>query len=80
MVIYSVVDDAYDVYVFRSLQFLVAWLASERLYAGPLAQEGDATLPAPAFKQLVEKQNIVRLYEAGQRDWRYKVRLHRIPA
>lgn len=80
MPLYCVVDDGYDVEVYRTLKAVCDAMASSNLYVVP-EDEFDYEAPqvpatAAAINKAMRAQGEVRLSDDGGRDWKYKITRH----
>lgn len=72
MFLYTVVDEGYCVDVYRTQKAVAESLASEGL---TLREDDEAAAPATENEIVaaLRKDGVVRLYEIGQRDWKYRI-------
>jgi hypothetical protein len=80
MPLYSVVDEGYDVQVYRTLKELCEAQASDELYVVPEDEFDDEAPQVPttasAIKKAMRAQGEVKLSDDGGRDWQYKITRH----
>ena len=73
--IYTVVDDSYEVSVFRSAKAAAAWVANNGL-----CLDNDTAEPVEASEadviRALRKDGLVRLFPADGGDWRYRIEKH----
>jgi hypothetical protein len=74
-VIYTVVDEGYDVSVFRSAKAAAAWVAGNGL-----CLDNDSEAPVEASEadiiRALRKDGLVRLFPVDGGDWRYRMEKH----
>jgi hypothetical protein len=73
-VIYSLLDDANDVDLFRTINSLISRIDCSNLFL-----DHDNTQPATeqSISRQLRKSGTVRLYKESQNDWKYKIEAHR---
>lgn len=73
--IYTVVNDGYDVGVYRSLAKLVKFLVDESVYC--VGEDGSVLKTAKAIRFEIETCNVARFYSTDISDgWSYRVQKH----
>lgn len=80
MPLYSVVDEGYEVEVYRTLKAACAAAADPSLFVVPEDEFDDEAPQVPAtataIKKAVRAHGEVRLSDDGGRDWKYKITRH----
>jgi len=78
--LYSVVDEGYEVEVYRTLKAACAAAADSSLFVVPEEEFDDEAPQVPAtataIKKVVRAKGGVRLSDDGGRDWKYKITRH----
>ncbi|WP_157650724.1 hypothetical protein [Burkholderia ubonensis] len=70
---YTVVDEGYDVSLFRSAQKVAARYSREEL---ALAPNSETVASASDIKKALKAEPIVRLYALDANDWTYRIEVH----
>lgn len=80
MPLYSIVDEGYEVDVFRTLKEACEAKADDGLYVVPEDEFDDEAPKVPAtvaaIRKAMRSQREVKLSEDGDRDWKYKITRH----
>lgn len=80
MAIYTVVDEGYEVNVFRSLKAVCEARANDSLFVVPEDEFDHEAPQVPATSLAISKalraHGEVKLSEDGDRDWTYKITCH----
>lgn len=74
MTIYTVVDEGYDVTIYRSLKKLVQFLCDENVCA--VGEDGAYLTTWDALQFEVETCRIARFYAPDAREWKYRAERH----
>lgn len=74
MVYYTVVDEGYDVVIYRSAIAVARLLVSEN--AGHLARNEATADSENQIAGKLRENDLVYAYEANASDWKYKVKKH----
>lgn len=73
MPLYSLVDEAYDVLIYHSIDTLLAKLGETTYF---LSIDDEQPMTEQSFLAEMNERGVVRLYPPGFEDWEYKIRRH----
>ncbi len=78
MAIFTVVDEGYDIDVYPTQKAVCDAMSKLGLYFGHADSDNANPLPVTAsmIANELRKNATVRLYESGERDWKYRIQKH----
>jgi hypothetical protein len=72
--LYTVVNEGYDVMVFRNVKAVFRWVSGDEFGLG---KEAETPVTLDALKKHLRGRELAYIYEMGESDWKYKIETHK---